>query len=175
MQMKGVELVKLNRLFPDERGFFIEIFKASTWPEMKQVNSSFSHTNVVRGFHYQKGEHAQQKTVQVLSGKILDVVLDIRPGSPTFGEIYKIELTAGNGALKIDSDLAHGFWALEPSIVVYHCDKEYAPQFEGCINPMSEGLDIPWLHQSDLIISEKDKNGQTWREYETSVINGIVI
>lgn len=174
MQMKGVELMELNRLFEDERGFFMELYKSSTWPEMKQVNSSFSQKNVVRGFHYQKGEFAQQKTVQVLSGKILDVVLDIRPNSPTFGSIYKIELTPGTGVLKIDSDLAHGFWALEPSFVVYHCDKEYAPQFEGCINPMSEGLDIPWLHQSDLIISDKDKKGLTWRDYENSVINGII-
>ncbi len=173
--MKGVELIKLNRLFEDSRGYFMELFKSSTWPVTMQVNSSYSHKNVVRGFHYQVGEHAQQKVVQVLSGRIIDVVLDIRPNSSTFGKIYKIELTPGNGALKIDSDLAHGFWALEPSYVVYHCDKEYAPQFEGSINPMSEGLDIPWLHQKDLVISDKDMQSLSWRDFNESITSSGII
>jgi dTDP-4-dehydrorhamnose 3,5-epimerase len=164
-EIDGVELLTLNKVIPDSRGFFMEVFKESTWPEIKQSNVSFSKAGVVRGLHYQKGEHAQGKIVQVLHGKIIDVILDIRVGSPTFGTLVAIELTPGNGVVKIHPDLAHGFWAVEDSTVMYHCTKEWAPSFEGCINPMSEGLETPWLHETNLIISDKDRQGQTWRDY----------
>lgn len=168
--MQGVVVRQdLNRKFEDNRGFFIEVFKTGTWADKVQSNASYSHANVVRGFHYQLDPQAQGKIVQVLSGKILDVILDIRPGSPTFGQIYSVELTPGSGVVEIDPYLAHGFWALEPSLVLYHCTNVWNPKLERCINPMSEGLDLPWLHQDHLIISDKDKDGQQWRDYVKSI------
>lgn len=167
--MEGVELLELNKKYSDDRGYFMELYKQSSWPEKAQTNGSFSYTNTVRGLHYQLGEFAQTKYVQVFWGKIIDVVLDIRPNSKTFGKLFQIELTPGSGVLKIDSKLAHGFWALEPSVVIYHCDKEYSPSNEGCINPLSEGLGFPWLQSNNLIISEKDMKGQYWRSYEDSI------
>jgi dTDP-4-dehydrorhamnose 3,5-epimerase len=164
-EINDIELLSLNKMIPDSRGFFMEVYKESTWPENKQTNVSFSKAGVVRGLHYQKGKHAQQKIVQVLQGRIIDVILDIRVGSPTFGNLVAIELTPGSGAVKIHQDLAHGFWAVEDSIVMYHCSKEWAPSYEGCINPQSEGLETPWLHETNLIISDKDKQGQAWRLY----------
>lgn len=169
--MKGVELLKLNRRFDDARGYFIEVYKQDEWPSMVQSNCSFSSPNVVRGLHYQKGENAQGKIVQVVSGRIVDVILDIRPGSDTFGQVVTYELTPGSGVVTIDPLLAHGFWALEPSVVLYHCTKKYAPSFEGSINPLSEGLSLPWLHLADsLIISDKDRAATKWRDYETSLL-----
>lgn len=173
MQFKidGVELFTLNKAFHDNRGYFIEVFKESTWPNRPvQSNASYSKRNVVRGLHYQLGEHAQEKWVQVLSGRIIDVILDIREGSPTFGTVDQIELTPGSGIVKIHKNLAHGFWALEESVILYHCSSEYKPSHEGGINPLSPGLDLPWLQEQDLIVSEKDLKSQEWRDYEKNVL-----
>lgn len=170
-KINGIEFLELNKVYPDNRGFFLEVFKNSTWPDMKQSNMSFSNKGVVRGLHYQVGEHAQQKIVQCVQGKILDVILDIRPSSPTFGMVETVELTPGNGAVSIHQDLAHGFWALEDSLVLYHCSKEYAPDFEGGINPNSKHIDLPWYNESDLIISDKDQSSPYWRSYVEKLNN----
>lgn len=172
MGIAGVELVQdLNRQFSDNRGYFLETFKAGKWPDMVQTNVSYSHANVVRGLHYQLNPEAQGKIVQVVAGRILDVVVDIRSESPTFGRVETYELTPGSGVLIIDKNCAHGFYTLEPSVVMYHCTKEYSPGLERSINPLSEGLYLPWTGKQDLVVSDKDLKAPTWREYVQKLID----
>lgn len=160
----GVKFIeKFTKKHPDQRGFFMEIFKDSRLkqlglPSMKQINTSFSKKNVIRGLHFQTGEHAQGKLVQCLSGNILDVVVDINPDSPTFKKVNTFRLVPGQGAVYVPPHLAHGFWALEDSVLLYACTEEYAPGSEGGINPLDRKLDLPWLEkQESFIISEKDR------------------
>jgi dTDP-4-dehydrorhamnose 3,5-epimerase len=152
-------------VYPDERGFFFEsynkrLFHANNISnEFVQDNQSYSVYGVIRGLHYQKEPHAQSKLVRVLYGEILDVVLDLRTGSPGFGKTYDIRLSAENKKqIFIPKGFAHGFSVLsETAVISYKCDQFYNKLSEAGIRFNDIGLNINWQVPSDkALISEKD-------------------
>jgi dTDP-4-dehydrorhamnose 3,5-epimerase len=154
------------RVFKDERGYFMESFNETTFNNgvgqkvhFVQDNQSYSSKGVLRGLHYQSGEHAQAKLVRVLEGEVLDVAVDIRPESPTFGQHFSILLSAENQKqLFIPRGFAHGFLVTsETAIFFYKCDNFYNKESEGGIIYNDSDLNIDWnFSEKDLIISEKD-------------------
>ena len=132
-------LIIESRLFHDERGYFLETYKKSDFEgyikaEFNQDNYSFSKRGVIRGLHFQRGENAQGKVVRVVHGSIFDVAVDLRSESETYGQYISVELNSDNhNAIWIPPGLAHGFQALEDSIVQYKATTEYAPGSEGVI------------------------------------------
>ena len=155
------------RVFGDERGYFFESYSERDFTEavgpvkFVQDNESKSRYGVLRGLHYQKEPYAQAKLVRVVSGAVLDVAVDIRPGSPTFGQHYAVELTGENHRqFFIPKGFAHGFVVLSPEVVFqYKCDEFYHPEAEGGIAWNDPALAIDWrLPAADLILSPKDQN-----------------
>ena len=153
----GLILIK-PKVFPDNRGYFKEIFKESDFqkigiPKPIQANISYSKKRVVRGLHYQISPKEQGKIVTVIKGKILDIALDIRKNSKTFGKYVSVELSEENHYMFwIPTGFAHGFQALEDSMVLYFVtNNEYSPQHERCIHYSM----IDWPIK-DTIVSEKD-------------------
>jgi dTDP-4-dehydrorhamnose 3,5-epimerase len=154
------------RVFKDERGYFMESFNEITFNNgvgqkvhFVQDNQSYSSKGVLRGLHYQTGDHAQAKLVRVLEGEVLDVAVDIRPESPTFGQSFSILLSAENQKqLYIPRGFAHGFLVTsEIAIFFYKCDNFYNAASEGGIIYNDSNLNIDWnFSEKDLIISEKD-------------------
>ncbi len=154
------------RVFGDSRGYFFETFRAGEFAAnvapvtFVQDNESFSaERGVLRGLHFQKGEHAQAKLVRVVQGRVQDVAVDIRPGSPTFGRYVSVELSAANRRMFfIPRGFAHGFATLEPgTIFQYKCDNYYAPQSEGSIRWNDPTIGIEWMiDPSEVILSAKD-------------------
>ena len=151
--------------FEDNRGFFYESFKAEEFPrligrnfDIKQTNTSSSSKGSVRGVHYALVPPSQAKLVQCQRGSIKDYVIDIRIGSPTFGQFEAIELDEKSAsAIFIEEGLAHAFVALENNtIVTYYVSEKYNPEREKGINPFDKTLNILWP-EIDLILSEKDK------------------
>jgi len=153
-------------VFSDKRGYFMESFNAARFNgaigkevNFVQDNQSFSSKGVIRALHYQIGEHAQSKLVRVLSGSVLDVAVDLRKGSPTFGEHITEELSAENKKqLFIPKGFAHGFVVLsETAEFFYKCDNYYNKESEGGIIFSDPALNIDWkLPHEQLIVSEKD-------------------
>lgn len=168
-----IEETKLNGCFlvmpdvhKDGRGYFMETYRQS-WTEalgeftgyFVQDNQSFSHYGTIRGLHFQRGEHAQAKWVRVLSGEILDVAVDLRSESPTYGHHISVVLSAENNhQLWIPKGFAHGFSVLsETAIVCYKCDAYYNKSAEMGIHPLDKTLNIDWQIPTDKQrISEKD-------------------
>jgi dTDP-4-dehydrorhamnose 3,5-epimerase len=154
------------QIFSDERGYFYESFNAEkfnsalgTEIHFVQDNQSFSTKGVIRAIHYQTGEHAQAKLVRVLSGIVLDVAIDLRKGSPTFGKHFSIELSAENKKqLFIPRGFGHGFSVLsETAEFFYKCDNYYNKQSEGGIIYNDATLNINWkLREEEIQVSEKD-------------------
>ena len=151
--------------FEDNRGFFYESFKAEDFPrligrnfDIKQTNTSSSAKGSVRGIHYALVPPSQAKLVQCQRGSIKDYVIDIRIGSPTFGQFEAIDLDEKSAsAIFIEEGLAHAFVALENNtIVTYYVSEKYNPEREKGINPFDKTLNILWP-EIDLILSEKDK------------------
>lgn len=152
--------------FKDERGVFVELYKETTLKEalghsvhFVQQNLSTSQYGVIRGLHFQRGAQAQAKLIRVLSGTIHDVVLDLRPDSPTFGKHASIVLSdRSNQMLFVPRGCAHGFEVLSESAqVVYLCDHLYAPDSESGVLYKDPSLNIAWkLPESDHLLSEKD-------------------
>ena len=151
--------------FEDNRGFFYESFKAEEFPrligrnfDIKQTNTSSSSKGSVRGIHYALVPPSQAKLVQCQRGSIKDYVIDIRIGSPTFGQFEAIDLDEKSAnAIFIEEGLAHAFVALENNtIVTYYVSEKYNPEREKGINPFDKTLNILWP-EIDLILSEKDK------------------
>lgn len=153
-EIPEVLLITYQR-FPDERGYFAELYKSSSLPflEVRQVNMSFSRKGVVRGLHYQLKPFEQGKLVTVLQGRILDLALDIRLGSPTYGKFVTREITPGL-MLWVPPGFAHGFQALEESTVVYFTSKEYSPAHERCVHYLDLGIRWPL----DAIVNRKDSS-----------------
>jgi len=154
-------------VFGDARGYFFESwsqpkFDAAVRPvRFVQDNESKSTYGVLRGLHFQRGEHAQSKLVRVVSGRVLDVAVDIRRGSPTFGRHVAVELTGENHRqLFIPRGFAHGFSVLsEEAIFQYKCDNYYAPQSEGALAWDDPELAIDWRIPADkVVLSEKDRH-----------------
>lgn len=153
------------RLFEDTRGYFFESwaeewFNAAVRPiRFVQDNESKSSYGVLRGLHFQKGRFAQSKLVRVISGRVLDVAVDIRRGSPTFGQHVAVELSGENHLqLFIPRGFAHGFSVLsEEAVFQYKCDNYYAPQHEGAIAWDDPEIGINWrLPAGDVVLSAKD-------------------
>jgi len=153
-------------VYPDDRGFFFEsynqrLFTANQIPAVfVQDNQSFSSYGVIRGLHYQREPHAQAKLIRVLEGTILDVVVDMRVGSPGFGKSYSIELSAENKKqLFIPRGFAHGFSVLsETAAILYKCDQFYNKQSEAGLRYNDNKLKIDWQIPSEkALISAKDE------------------
>ena len=160
----GVEIIH-PRIFGDSRGYFFEAWNSRDFAQAVrpvdfcQDNESRSCFGVVRGLHFQKGEHSQSKLVRVLEGRVLDVVVDIRRGSPTFGMHVAVELSGENHLqFFIPRGFAHGFSVLsETAVFQYKCDRFYAPGAEAGIAWDDPSLGIDWKLPSDkVILSEKD-------------------
>lgn len=154
------------RVFNDARGYFFESFSHRVFEEkvgpvnFVQDNESASVYGVVRGLHFQKPPHAQAKLVRVIKGRVLDVAVDIRPGSPTFGQHVAVELSAENKRqMFIPKGFAHGFSVLSEEVIFqYKCDDYYAPETEGAIAWDDPDLGIDWgVPAADVILSEKDR------------------
>ena len=168
----GVVIIE-PRVFEDARGYFFESFNQREFEEkvgpicFVQDNESKSSYGVVRGLHFQKGEHAQSKLVRVVKGAVLDVAVDIRKGSPTFGQWVSVELTEENHRqFFIPRGFAHGFSVLsEIAVFQYKCDNFYAPQSEGAIAWDDPDLNIDWRIPADkIILSAKDSMHPLLRE-----------
>ena len=152
-------------LRPDDRGVFLESFKESVFVEtvghsfdLAQMNISVSRSGTVRGVHFADVPPGQAKYVQCFSGKILDIVVDIRVGSPTFGQYEAIELDADSrSGLYISVGLGHAFCALSDSATVgYLCSEGYSPEREHGIHPLDPDLALPWPEGEHSVLSPKD-------------------
>lgn len=152
-------------VYPDDRGIFREWFKLQTLKELglpsfevRQANTSISKRGVIRGIHYSSEINGQTKFVTCTSGSVLDVIVDLRPESKTYGDHLEVKLSESVGkSVYISSGLGHGFQALEDeSVVTYLLGKEYSPSNEFGINPVDPILNIKWP-LSDFRISEKDR------------------
>lgn len=165
-KLKGCFILEPN-VFEDERGYFMESFNEERFNSsigdtvnFIQDNQSYSSKGVIRALHYQVGEHAQAKLVRVLSGNVLDVAIDLRKDSPTFGEHVSVELSSENKKqIFIPRGFAHGFVVLSDTAeFFYKCDNYYNKDSEGGIifNDPSFGIDWKIPHEQ-LIVSEKDR------------------
>ena len=154
------------KVFGDARGYFFESWSQKDFDEQVrpikfvQDNESKSSYGVLRGLHFQKGKHAQSKLVRVVKGRVLDVAVDIRKGSPTFGKYVSCELTEDNHRqFFVPRGFAHGFVVLSDiAVFQYKCDNLYAPTEEGAIAWDDPALGIDWkVPAVDVMLSEKDK------------------
>lgn len=174
-KIPGVVIIE-PRLFPDARGYFFESFSKREFEEkvgkidFVQDNESKSSYGVLRGLHFQKPPYAQSKLVRVVKGAVLDVAVDIRKGSPTFGQHVAVELTEDNHRqFFIPRGFAHGFAVLTDEVIFqYKCDNFYAPASEGAIAWDDPDLGIDWRVPAEkVILSEKDKKHPRLKEMET--------
>ncbi|WP_330443987.1 dTDP-4-dehydrorhamnose 3,5-epimerase [Flavobacterium sp. C4GT6] len=164
-KLEGCFIIEPN-VFYDDRGYFMESYNEARFEEQTgqkvhfvQDNQSYSTKGVLRGLHYQTGNHAQAKLVRVLEGEVLDVAVDVRPGSATYGEHVAVLLTAENKKqLFVPRGFAHGFIVLsETASFFYKCDNFYNKESEGGILFNDPELNIDWqLPTENLIISDKD-------------------
>lgn len=165
--IEGVLIIEPQR-FGDERGYFVESFSARDFRaatgldvEFVQDNESLSRRGVLRGLHFQRGEWAQSKLVRVVRGRVMDVAVDIRRDSPTFGKYVAVELSGTNGRqLFIPKGFAHGFVTLENDTVFqYKCDAYYCPEAESGFAWDDSDVAIDWsIPREEIILSEKDRN-----------------
>lgn len=162
--IEGVIIVE-PRIFKDGRGYFFESFSQREFEEkvckttFVQDNESKSSYGVVRGLHFQKPPFAQSKLVRVIKGAVLDVAVDIRKDSPTFGQYVSVELTGENHRqFFIPRGFAHGFSVLSEEVIFqYKCDNFYSPQSEGAIAWNDPDLNIDWrIPAEKVVLSEKD-------------------
>lgn len=172
--IEGLVIIE-PRLFGDDRGYFFESFNQREFEReicpvtFVQDNESKSCYGVIRGLHFQKGEHAQSKLVRVVKGAVLDVAVDIRPGSPTYGMHFAVELTGENHLqFFLPRGMAHGFSVLsEEAVFQYKCDNFYCRESEGAIAWDDPDLGIDWRIPKDkVILSEKDRNHPRLRDLE---------
>lgn len=163
------------RVFPDDRGFFFESFNADRYKEaglrlnFVQDNVSKSKRGTIRGLHYQVGDYAQGKLCQVVKGRVLDVAVDIRHGSPTYGQYAEAELTEENHLqIWIPPGFAHGFSVLsDEAVFLYKCTAPYSKESERCIIYNDSELGIDWrLDEGEALVSEKDLKGMRFRDIE---------
>ena len=171
--IKGVFIIE-PRIFKDARGYFFESFSERELEEkignihFVQDNESYSSYGVVRGLHFQKPPYSQAKIVRVIKGAVLDVAVDLRKNSPTYGQHVAVELTGDNHRqLFIPRGFAHGFSVLSNEVLFqYKCDNYYAPQSEGGIRWNDPDLNINWQIPADkVILSEKDTKHPLLKEF----------
>ena len=174
--IEGLVIIE-PRVFGDSRGYFFESYNARDFAQVADItfvqdNESRSCYGVVRGLHFQKPPYAQSKLVRVVEGRVLDVAVDIRRNSPTYGQHVAIELTADNHRqLFLPQGMAHGFAVLsETAVFQYKCDNLYHPESEGAIAWNDPTLAIDWhLPAADVILSDKDKNHPSFHEFVTPI------
>jgi dTDP-4-dehydrorhamnose 3,5-epimerase len=164
-KLKGCFIIE-PKVFQDSRGYFFESYNQSSFNKLIgqninfiQDNESFSTKGVLRGLHFQKGEYAQAKLVRVIKGSVLDIAVDIRKDSPTFGEHVSLELSEENKKqFFIPRGFAHGFIVLsDAAIFSYKCDNFYNKESEGGIIYNDKDLNIDWvLNEDEFRVSEKD-------------------
>lgn len=164
------------RIFTDDRGYFFETYNEKLFDDngiaakFVQDNQSKSSYGVIRGLHFQKGEHAQAKLVRVLQGSVLDVAVDLRAGSETYGKYVAVELSdVNNLQLFIPRGFAHGFSVLSRTAVfAYKCDNLYCKESEGGIDCNDPDLGIDWqIPAEDRVLSEKDKLHPLFKDFKT--------
>ena len=163
-KLKGAIIIE-PKIFEDHRGYFFESYNKQHYvdngipADFVQDNESFSGRGTLRGLHYQAGEHAQAKLVRVIQGRVIDVAVDLREDSPTYGEHVTVELSAENKKLfYIPRGFGHGFVVLsETALFSYKCDNFYNKASEGGIIFNDATLNIDWgIKADDMILSEKD-------------------
>ena len=171
----GVVIIE-PRIFEDSRGYFFESYSQWDFDRMirpvrfVQDNESKSSYGVLRGLHFQKGKYSQSKLVRVVKGMVLDVAVDIRKGSPTFGKYVSVELSEDNHRqFFVPRGFAHGFSVLsEEAVFQYKCDNFYAPQADGGISILDDSLGIDWrIPTEKAILSEKDTRHPLLLDFET--------
>jgi len=173
--IEGVWIIE-PKVFNDQRGYFFEAWKQADFDEhigrhveFVQDNESKSSYGVLRGLHYQKGEWSQAKLVRVIKGRVLDVAVDIRKSSPTFGQHVAVELSDENKRqFFIPRGFAHGFLVLsDEAIFTYKVDNVYAPQAEAGIRWNDEAIAVEWpIDPKDVVTSEKDLNAASLKDAE---------
>lgn len=166
----GLQLIDLKS-FSDDRGNLLPInlealLKHLSRSLFSQINIATSSQGVIRGMHWQKAPFEQGKLIKVLSGKILDIAIDIRPSSPTFGKFCEVELNEDDDKFFwIPAGFAHGFQTLSlQSKVMYLVDAPFDLGASDGINPLDENLSLPWRRSFRSILSEKDKSAQNFLE-----------
>ena len=173
-EIDGVWVIE-PKVFNDARGYFMESFKEEEFCKnigpvhFVQDNESKSSFGVLRGLHYQKGEFSQAKLVRVIKGRVLDVAVDLRKSSPTFGRYVSIELSEDNKRqFFIPRGFAHGFLVLsDEAIFTYKVDNMYAPQAEASIRYNDETIGIDWpIAPEQMLLSPKDTNGVAFEDAE---------
>ena len=176
--IEGVVIIE-PKVFGDARGYFFESFSQREFDEkigkidFVQDNESKSCYGVLRGLHFQNPPYSQAKLVRCVRGRVLDVAVDIRKGSPTYGKYVAVELSEDNHkTLFIPRGFAHGFSVLsETAVFQYKCDNYYAPQSEGALQWNDHDLNINWLISDDkVILSEKDKHHQSFKDFESPFV-----
>ncbi|MEN5233454.1 dTDP-4-dehydrorhamnose 3,5-epimerase [Sphingobacterium faecium] len=179
-KLKGCFILEPT-IYEDERGYFFEAFNDQKFgqivgvkPPFVQDNQSQSQYGVVRGLHMQAGEYGQAKLVRVLEGKVLDVAVDVRPGSATYGQSVAVELSADNKRqLYVPRGFLHGFSVLsENAVFFYKCDNYYHQVAEDGVDPLDTTLGIDWqIPREDMILSQKDEQAQSFTAFKDK--NGI--
>lgn len=173
--LDGVVIIE-PRIFKDARGYFFESFSQWEFEEkvrrinFVQDNESMSHFGVMRGLHFQRPPFAQSKLIRCVRGAVLDVAVDIRKGSPTYGQHVAVELTEENHRqVFIARGFAHGFSVLsETAVFQYKCDNFYAPQADGGISIMDDTLGIDWrIPKEQALLSEKDTHHLCLRDFDS--------
>ncbi|MEJ5145906.1 dTDP-4-dehydrorhamnose 3,5-epimerase [Sphingobacterium sp. MYb388] len=174
-KLKGCFILEPT-VFEDERGYFFEAFNDQKFeqivgskPAFVQDNQSQSQYGVVRGLHMQADEYAQAKLVRVLEGKVLDVAVDVRSGSATYGQYVAVELSAENKKqLYVPRGFLHGFSVLsETAVFFYKCDNQYHQASEDGVFPLDQEFDIDWgIPEADMILSQKDQTAQTFASFK---------
>lgn len=173
--LEGVYIIE-PRVFADARGYFFESFSERDFAQQirpihfVQDNESMSSYGVLRGLHFQRPPFTQSKLVRCVRGAVLDVAVDIRKGSPTYGQHVAVELSEDNKRqLFIERGFAHGFAVLTPTAVFqYKCDQFYAPQADGGISILDDSLGIDWrIPTEQAIMSEKDMRHELLRDFDS--------
>lgn len=173
-EIEGLAVIE-PRIFNDPRGYFFESFSERDFCEQVaqvkfvQDNESKSSYGVIRGLHFQKPPYAQAKLVRVVKGKVLDVAVDLRVGSPTYGKHFAVELSEENHRqFFIPRGFAHGFSVLSDEVIFqYKCDNYYAPQSEGSVIWNDPDLAIDWgVPQDKAVLSEKDGRNPYLKDLE---------
>lgn len=174
--LEGVLILK-PRIFNDARGYFLESYNKAVFDEaigrhveFVQDNESASTRGVMRGLHFQRPPHAQAKLVRCVRGRVLDVAVDIRKGSPTYGQHVAVELTEDNHLqFFIPRGFAHGFAVLsEDAVFQYKCDNYYAPEADGGISIVDPALGIDWkLSIGEATLSDKDMRHQLLKDFDS--------
>ena len=177
-ELEGVVIIE-PKIFRDARGYFFESFSQKEFEEkvrkiaFVQDNESMSSYGVMRGLHFQLPPFTQSKLVRCVKGKVLDVAVDIRKGSPTFGKHVSVELSEDNHRqFFVPRGFAHGFAVLsETAVFQYKCDNFYAPQSDGGISILDDSLGIDWKLPTDkVILSEKDTKHPLLKDFDSPFI-----